>query len=34
MLLDHSLGSDKDLPVWYQEAIDPTVAAVDHLLGG
>jgi AcrR family transcriptional regulator len=32
MLLEHSLGSDKDLPVWYQETINRTVSTVDHLL--
>jgi AcrR family transcriptional regulator len=32
MLIEHSLASDKALPIWYQETLDQTVATVDQLL--
>jgi AcrR family transcriptional regulator len=32
MLTGHSLASDKELPPWYREALDQTIATVDQLL--
>jgi hypothetical protein len=32
MLLEPSLASHKDLPAWYHETINRTIASVDHLL--
>jgi AcrR family transcriptional regulator len=32
MLMEHSLASDKELPGWYRETLDQTVATVDQLL--
>jgi len=32
MLLEHTLGSGRELPDWYQETLNRTVATVDHLL--
>jgi AcrR family transcriptional regulator len=32
MLMEHSLASDKELPGWYREILDQTIATVDRLL--
>lgn len=32
MLFEHSSGSGRELPAWYQETINRTVATVDHVL--